>query len=384
MNILLSIHHPLDPNKGAPGVTLKLGEAYQKLGHQVHYHSMDNLPSYLSEKVKGVMYPWFLAAHLLKLCRHQVVDVVDASTGDAWVWAKIRRRSTNPLLVTRSHGLEHVVDIGERAEAIRNNVKLSWKYKLYIGGFRLWESKASLLQADIVFLLNRADLNFAVRQLGVEPERAKLIANGIPETFLNLPFESTPTSGGSPISIAIVASYIPRKGIYYSIPALNKLLVNHAQIKVSLLGTELSGDRVLADFEPDVRNRVRAVSSFQHEMLPDLLKGHQIVLLPSLVEGFGMSLIEAMACGLAPIASEVDGPQDIIENNHDGLLIPSRNIEAIEKAVEQLLNDRSQLDYFRRNAYKKSQRYGWMQLAQQQLSFYRETLEQQKAVSQTL
>ena len=40
MNILLTIHHDLDPNAGAPGVTWKLGQEFQKLGHDVDYCSL--------------------------------------------------------------------------------------------------------------------------------------------------------------------------------------------------------------------------------------------------------------------------------------------------------------------------------------------------------
>jgi glycosyltransferase involved in cell wall biosynthesis len=378
MRILLSIHHKLDPNKGASGVTLKLGEAYQKLGHQVDYYSTDDLPSHLSEKVKGLMFPWFLAAHLSKLCHHQTIDVVDASTGDAWLWAKVRRRIANPLLVTRSHGLEHAVDIGEREEALRGNLQLSWKYKLYIGGFRLWEVKSSLRNADMVFLLNRPDLDYSVHQLGVDPERARLIANGIPETFLNLPYKSTPSSGETCIGIAIVASYIPRKGIHYSIPALNNILAHYPQMRVSLLGTQLPEEVILTDFQPDVRSRVRVVPHYIHETLPSLLQGHQIILLPSLVEGFGMSLIEAMACGLAPIASCLDGPKEIVSDQHDGILIPPCDSQAIEQAIEQLVNNRSQLDHLRLNAYNKAQHYSWSRIAQQQLSMYEDTLDKKE------
>ncbi len=379
MHILLSIHHELDPNAGAPGVTLKLGEEYQKLGHQVHYFSMDNLPNWLSGKTKGVLFPWFLAAHISRLCREQKIDIVDASTGDAWVWAKVIRNSdqNRPILVTRSHGLEHTVDIGLREEARLGNLNLSWQYKLYSGTFRLWEVENSLRLADLALLLNRHDLEYAVQKLGINSERAQIVPNGIPETFLNLPFEPTPTSPDSSIGIALIASYIPRKGIHYSVPALNAILSRHSQVRVSFLGTLTPEADVHKDFEESVRDRVRVIPHFNHDMLPQLLKNHQIKLFPSLSEGFSLALPEAMACGLAPVATSVPGVTDILKDGYNSILIPSRNRDAIQMALEQLISDHNQLEKLRCNAYDSAQHYSWRIVAQHQLSLYEEALEKE-------
>jgi glycosyltransferase involved in cell wall biosynthesis len=380
LKILLSIHHDLDPNAGAPGVTLKLGEEYQKLGHQVHYFSMDNLPNCLSGKAKGILFPWFLAAHISKLFREQTIDIVDASTGDAWVWAKIIRKpgQNRPILVTRSHGLEHTVDIGLREDAQLGNLNLSWQYRLYSGAFRLWEVKNSLRLADLALLLNHHDLEYAVQELGVNSERAEVVPNGIPETFLNLPFEPTPTSPDSSIGIALIASYIPRKGIHYSVPALNAILSRHPQVRVSFLGTLTPEKDVHKDFEESVRARIQVIPHFQHEQLPTLLKDHQIKLFPSLSEGFSLALPETMACGLAPVASMIPGVAEILENGHDCVLVPPRDSRAIEKALERLITDLQLLDQMRRNAYTKAQQFSWTQVAKIQLSLYTEVLRKRK------
>src|SRR5919202_5146908 len=211
MKILLTIHHNLNHNAGAPGVTWQLGQEYQKLGHEVQYYTFDNLPHRLSGLAKSVIFPEFVARHIWTLSRKQAVDVVDASTGDAWVWAKMLQNSTKnrPSLITRSHGLEHISHLEYLEEAKRGNLHLSWKYPLYHGGFRLWEVATSLRCADLALLLNRRDLEYAVEKLRVKRERIRLVANGIPEKFLNLPFEPTPQARDSTISIAQVGSYIP-------------------------------------------------------------------------------------------------------------------------------------------------------------------------------
>jgi glycosyltransferase involved in cell wall biosynthesis len=227
-------------------------------------------------------------------------------------------------------------------------------------------------------LLNRHDLDYSVQKLGVAPENAQIISNGIPESFLNLPFEPTPTLCDSSIGIALIASYIPRKGICYSVPALNSILSRYPQVKVSFLGTLTPEKEVHKDFEETVRDRVRVIPHFNHNMLPHLLKDHQIKLFPSLSEGFSLALPEAMACGLAPVAASIPGVTDILKDGDNGILITPRNSFAIQEALEKLINDRTLLERLRSNAYNTAQHYSWGIVAQHQISLYEEALEKRK------
>lgn len=376
MKILLTIHHELDPNAGAPGATWQLGQEYQKLGHEVQYYTFDNLPRRLPGLAKSVIFPEFVARHILALSNKQAVDVVDASTGDAWLWAKMLRKSgeKRPSLITRSHGLEHVVHLDQLEESKRGNLRLSWKYPIYHGGFRLWEVANSLRCADLVLLLNRRDAKYAVEQLGVKSERTRIVANGIPEAFLNLTFEPMPEAENSTIGIAQVGNYIPRKGIHYGTPALNTILAGYPQVKVSFLGTGCPAAEVHADFDPCVRDRILVVPRYTHEMLPTLLRGHQIKLFPSLFEGFSLALTEAMACGLAPVTTATPGSMEIVRDGHDGIVIPPRDSQAITQALERLITNRPYLERLRHNAYTTAQHYSWARIAHDNLSFYEEAL----------
>ncbi len=378
MKILLTIHHNLDPNAGAPGITWRLGQEYQKLGHEVHYYSFDNLPQKLPGMVESMLFPEFLASHILALSQKQAVDVIDASTGDAWVWAKLRRTDNSPVLVTRSHGLEHIMHLENLEEARLGNLNLSWKYPLYHGGFRLWEVANSLRGADLSLFSNHRDLEYGVEKLGVDPVRTGVFANGIPEPFLNLDFEPTPEAEDSVIRIALVATYIPRKGIHYGVPALNKILARYPRVEVSFMGTGCPEAQVYADFEPSVHARIRVVPRYQHETLPQLLRGHHIKLFPTLSEGFSVALMDAIACGLAPVTTTTPGPMEVVRDGDNGILVPPRDSLAIEQALERLILDRPYLDRLRRNAYATPQNYSWERITCDNLAFYEEALFQKR------
>lgn len=368
MKILLTIHHPLDPHSGAPGTVLKLGQLYQQLGHEVHYLSHDDLPKWMS----GSLFPEFVATYLHRQNQRHRFDVIDASTGDAWVWGTMLRRfaPNRPLLVTRSHGLEHTVHLENLEEAQRGNLHLSWKYPLYRGSVLLWEVATSLRCADQVFLLNRFDQKYAVEVLGVRSERIAITPNGIPDQFLDLPLEPLPVATDAPLQIACIGTYISRKGIHYSVPALNWVLARYPHVSVSFLGTGCSAAEVHADFDADVRDRVQVIPKFQHSLLPNLLKGHAIKLFAPLSEGFGKALIEAMACGLAPVTTAAAGPLEVVRDGHDAIVVPLRNRQVIEQALDRLINDRSYLEQLRYNAHATAQRYRWLKAAQQRLDLY--------------
>jgi glycosyltransferase involved in cell wall biosynthesis len=81
-----------------------------------------------------------------------------------------------------------------------------------------------------------------------------------------------------------------------------------------------------------------------------------------------------MACGLAPITTATPGPMRIVRDGHDAIIIPPRNSQAIEQALERLINDRPDLDRLRCNAYATAQNYSWTRIARETLTFYEEAL----------
>ncbi|NJK41754.1 MAG: glycosyltransferase family 4 protein [Acaryochloridaceae cyanobacterium SU_2_1] len=378
MNILLTLHEYLEPNSGAAGSTLQIKEQYQALGHQVYSYSFDDLPGWMPFKLKDAIFPECTAVKLSQLLKNTQIDIIDASTGDAWVWGNFLRASLErpPLLVTRSHGLDHVEHDERLKDVALGNLKLSWKYPLYRGSIQLWEIGQSLRCSDLTFFLNQYDADFAVQHLKVLPQKAQVFPNGLPSYFLNLPLEKIDDQR---LRIAHVGTYIQRKGIQYSAPALNQILLKYPQVEVSFIGTELNGfgtvDQVYADFDPQIHDRLTVVPYYNHQDLPSLLKGCDIKLFPTLSEGFGKALIEAMACGLAPITTPTPGPLDIVQDGHDALLVPLRDSQAIVDALERLIHNPVELTKLQKNAYQTAQKYSWTTIAQQRLAAYEAALD---------
>jgi len=381
MKILLTIHHELDPNLGAPGVTWRLGQEYIKLGHDVSFFSFDDLPSFLPSLTKAILFPEFVVSKVTSLLSKGSFDVLDASTSDAWLWAKLSKLFSKslskkyPLIVTRSHGLEHTVHFQLLEEVRRGNIQISWKYPIYNGGIHLWEVATSIRLADLVLLLNQYDLQYATNDLDVQKSRTYIVKNGISDVLLGQPLKNLYDSD-SKIRIALIGSYIPRKGIKYSVPALNKILHQFMQVEVSFFGTIVPREQVIADFDVSIQDRINVIPTYQNSELLTLLMGHSIHLFPSLSEGFGLAVVEAMACGLVPIVTDIPGPTEIVRHDFDAMVIPSRDSVAIEAAITKLIEDRAYLEKLRINAHTTAQGYSWTNIAKENIELYEIALNQ--------
>lgn len=91
-----------------------------------------------------------------------------------------------------------------------------------------------------------------------------------------------------------------------------------------------------------------------------------ILVLPSRSEGFGMVLIEAMACGVPCVAFNCpSGPGDIVSDGEDGYLIPALDTENFEKKLRRLMHDDGLRQSMGKTARKNSERYGAREIVQQ-------------------
>lgn len=372
MNILLSIHHHLTKNEGAAGVTYQLYHEYSKLGHQVTIYSIDDVPSYVPNKLKSVLFPIFFYLYVIKLIKKQHIHVIDASSGDAWILGllKVHKGKENIILVARSHGLEHTVHQALLDQHRSGSMKLSWKYPIYHGGLRLWEVSTSFKKSDGCLFLNDYDLHYAIEKIKTNQRFSRTISNGLPDYFVGLDVPIYSMANTEKIHIAQVGSYIPRKGIAYTGVAMNKELRKHSHIELYFIGTGCSEEKVLQDYDSDLHHRIHVISKYNHEELPELLIGKHILLFPSLAEGFPLVLIEAMACGLLPIATYTPGPMKILTHNENAVMVPPGDSLSIEQALDALISEPKKLYKLRQQAYRDAQQYKWSEIAKETIQFY--------------
>jgi glycosyltransferase involved in cell wall biosynthesis len=227
------------------------------------------------------------------------------------------------------------------------------------------------MTSDVVLFLNQADANYAVSHLSVDPNKCRVVSNGIAAHFMGLPFQRNP---GPRARIAVIGGGSYRKGTPYLVSALRRLLKRRLAVEVTFIGSGRTEEEVRSAFPAEIRHRVRSIISFHNTELPSLLRGHQIFVLASLSEGQSLALLEAMACGLAPVVTDISGSTAIVRDRYNGRVVPVRDSVALERAVEELVDDQPGLSKARWRAYATAQGYSWKRCAEQNLAIYEQFL----------
>lgn len=351
LRILMSADCPSDPNLGVPGVMHSLAEEYRKSGHEVRMRFRDT-----PGRLGGMLFGW-------KLSRSADVawaDVVDSHAVDAWPLCSRRIR---PVVVARSHGLE----LSMHRKFVQANqagqLRLGPIYWLYRGSLRLRFERNAVRRADATLVLNESDRRICLDELGGDPSRVHLVPNGFPPGFLSRPAKKT-------CGVAFVGSWLARKGNDVAVRAIGEILRARPEQTILLAGTGVPERDLLADFPEDLRDRLVVRSKFERRDLPDLLEDRGILLFPSRSEGYPLSLVEAMACGLVPVASRIPGVVEVVEDGISGRLVETGDASGFAEAVLGLQRDPVRLAALGSGARDRIRSTGWDAIARSQLALY--------------
>lgn len=118
--------------------------------------------------------------------------------------------------------------------------------------------------------------------------------------------------------------------------------------------------------------QIRATGWLEREDLRALLAGSSMLVLPSLEEGFGLPVVEAMAAGLPVVCSRGSALSEVAGD--DALLVEPRDANGIAQAIERLLDDPALAEDLRRRGRQRSLQFDWDRTAAQTLAFYRKVL----------
>lgn len=118
----------------------------------------------------------------------------------------------------------------------------------------------------------------------------------------------------------------------------------------------------------DVPNNVRAIGHIPASDLAMLFRNAEVFVAPSLYEGFGLPVLEAMSCGCAVIVSNRGALPEIVGSG--GQIFEPFDIAAMAHAVAELLSHRDVLQSWRDSALQRSADFSWERAAQETLRVY--------------
>lgn len=140
------------------------------------------------------------------------------------------------------------------------------------------------------------------------------------------------------IAIGMAAQMIERKGHRDLFAALAPVVERHPNVRVLLFGQ----GPLRTVLERDVRNRSLAdVVSFEgfRRDLPHVLPSLDLLAHPAHMEGLGVALLQAAACGVPIVAGRAGGIPEIVRDGENGYLVEPGDVRALSRALSQLCAD---------------------------------------------
>ena len=215
---------------------------------------------------------------------------------------------------------------------------------------KLARKDEELLGADAVFVAS----TFTRQTLGSAPglrASVHVVPYGAPAVG-----PEPPAAGRAPgpLRVLFVGSLGQRKGLSYLLEAVRRLGGRH--VELTLLGQKtVAGCRAL----DDATRAHRWIPTLPHgEVLAEMAR-QDVLVFPSLFEGFGLVILEAMSRGLPVIATAHTAGPDVIEDGADGFLVPIRSADAIVEPLETLLSRPDLLVHLKHAARRKAAALDW-------------------------
>lgn len=231
-------------------------------------------------------------------------DIVHTHLFSADVWGRLAARYAHIPVVTT----EHNINISES--------------RLWACIKRCMKNFSALYTAP-----SQAVATYMRDAYHISPSRVQIIQHGIDVKKFSTIQEA---SFKKPYRIGIIGRLVEQKGHRYMIQALTQFSSDDIRLVITGSGKKKEELMVYAQ-KLEMDDKIQ-----WHDPTPHVERVYadcDIVVVPSVWEGLGLVVLEAMASGRLVIASDVDGIGEIVENNSTGLLVPAQDSNALASAI---------------------------------------------------
>lgn len=298
------------------------------------------------------------------------------------------RRYIYPYLVRRNQHPDHIHHLANqdlaflltRLELPRTVVTcydlIPWVY--YQNRSPYWKRNIEgLCRADRIITISEFSKNEIIKHTGIPADRIDVIYCGVDRNVFY------PKRDKSPLKelgirenqkvILYVGSEEPRKNLRTLIEAVALVRQEVPDIVLLKVGSPgMGGDRkktlmVIKSYH--LEDKVFFTGDIAEEMLAKYYNAADLFVFPSLYEGFGLPIIEAMSCGCPVIAANTTSIPEVA--NDAAILVPTDDLgKYSEKMIELFMNE-ALMNIFREKSLSHAARFSWEDAAEKTLSIYK-------------
>lgn len=269
------------------------------------------------------------------------------------------------------HTICHVHDLSEFAipECYSNMEKAN---------FAMTKPRA-LRSASRVAALSARTKNDTIRFVGIPEEKITVIYPGYDAGVFNTEFDEGRFQKML-VTLKLPGRYIITTGMIH--PKKNLVRLVQAFQSIKAVG-KFEGSLVITGPDKyqgeEIRREIGRVApdggvvfagSLPVGDMAELLKGAELFVFPALYEGFGLSLLEAMACGIPSVASRTGALPEVAGGN--SLLVDPYNVEEMGRAMVEALHNIGLRDRLRTGGLRRAKEFSWDKTARQYLELFKE------------
>ena len=238
--------------------------------------------------------------------------------------------------------------------------------------------RRSTRRARGVIAVSEATKRDLVELFGLPPQRITVVYNGVDESFSLCPPQAAAehrADNSQPARYILhLGTLEPRKNLARLVQAFARVRAHSAgdpPLKLVLAGGKgWSYDAIFTEVERlGLTEDVLFPGYIDDRALADWYRGAAVFVYPSLMEGFGLPVLEAMACGAPVVTSNISSLPEVAGDA--ALLVDPYNVEALADALLGLLDNDALAAELRARGLKQAARFSWSRTAEQTAAIYR-------------
>ena len=221
-----------------------------------------------------------------------------------------------------------------------------WQQYKYVNGQR-WKKVFTLFEkrtyqiSDKVICVSQDSKRILTEKYGINPSKIVVIPNGV-DTEKFYPIESVKEINNA---LLYVGRIDERKGVDFLVRSMPLVILKYPEIKLFIGGKgQLLPELKKYIIENGLHENIKFIGFIPEDELNEWYNKVKCVVVPSVFEGFGITVIEAMAAGTPVIGTNVDGIKSIIKNKENGYLVEYGNTDSLANVIINVLrNDNSKV-----------------------------------------
>ncbi|WP_224370128.1 glycosyltransferase family 4 protein [Hyalangium versicolor] len=364
MRFLVAAQFLPDPNSGSAGSVLAVGQALAARGHTVDYEWLQPNRGLLRHSAlhRHFEMPVQQLRALASRLSAAQYDVVVVSQPYAYLaYELLPALHPRTLFLNRTHGWEH--------RLLKAEQRLGYEPPRPLGR-RVLSGASSVVTVMECWRTARAAhgliapsskcANFIRETYDLPESKVAFIGYGLDTDFLE--WRRVEPTVRQP-RLLFVGNYLARKGTRLMEEVLPRVAKRFPGVALSLVVQPEAVSEVERLYRPAFGEQLRVHRWMPRAELREFYSAHEVLLFPSLFEGFGKTWLEGMACGLCVVGFDEGGLGDLAENGREALFCEPGDAAGWERLLIEALQNPERVAEIRRSAQERARQRTWNETA---------------------